>query len=779
MNTIQPIRIYHRRQAGFTTTTSLALLVALMTGIALMPAAANAAGREAKKQSLYQPPNKLRRDRLKAPEKKVELTAAGKALADKYAAMLDELRAEIEKQLPQIASAKQKALRHALAAQKLAQIVYQNAQRNWRRGYRWPSEKPDVLQKKLQAAPGRLADAKLELKHALAMPDSDALKARTVAMDRTDVQKWQQELEKLPKEVAKAKKSREAAKQREPELTEQVKAAADALQKARANATQAYKALGVDGLLGSDKLDGKLAKFMVISQETPYWLAAYAQQGPEKEQIVEQLLGDKPLMIRMLVADGPVWQKYGRAAEIYQDIQKVSPRARSKGLFQRLALAVALAHAVPVRLEMPKADGGTSHYADPVKRYRSYEKAYLDKKLDPAFAGFTTWDLRMVVNGTEPDYIDTWARKMLHNYRPDLITMKDYDWRYVESVVTEVNYTSKFQHMGWDRPDLERYQNILATGGVCGRRAWFGRSILRAFGNPTTARSQYGHAALVHWTPDGWVANLGGGWGAGNNPTFLSRYPTDLDFLASTQARQDPQAFMKVKRAQWIGCVYGEDSVFGYHINIRGRDYHKRAKMSVDEVKVPGFWHSVALIKQNMIIENLKAQTHAAVGEDLGESDDDSTSASGPKKVEIPASQRKITIDKTGTIHIPAAACSKPTNNTKDILFMPSDLGGWQLHYARRSHGATFEYTFDAPKAGKYQLTARLVTPAPKQHLYLKLNSASKPIDIALPYTIGMWEKSKPVEIELTKGKNVLTFSHAQYFQRGLTIRDFTLAPVK
>ena len=53
------------------------------------------------------------------------------------------------------------------------------------------------------------------------------------------------------------------------------------------------------------------------------------------------------------------------------------------------------------------------------------------------------------------------------------------------------------------------------NGGVCGRRAFFGRFILQSFGIPTVARPQTGHASLVHWTPDGWVICLGGGWGSG------------------------------------------------------------------------------------------------------------------------------------------------------------------------------------------------------------------------------------------------------------------------
>ena len=71
------------------------------------------------------------------------------------------------------------------------------------------------------------------------------------------------------------------------------------------------------------------------------------------------------------------------------------------------------------------------------------------------------------------------------------------------------------------------------------------------------------------------------------------------------------------------------------------------------------------------------------------------------------------------------------------------------------------------------------MTPAPKQHLYLTVNDAEQPIDITLPYTIGLWDELEPVEIELVEGKNVLTFARGHYFMRGVTIKDFTLAPAE
>ena len=45
----------------------------------------------------------------------------------------------------------------------------------------------------------------------------------------------------------------------------------------------------------------------------------------------------------------------------------------------------------------------------------------------------------------------------------------------------------------------------------------------------------------------------------------------------------------------------------------------------------------------------------------------------------------------------------------------------------------------------------------------------------ALPFAVGMWDKTKPVEVKLAKGENVLTFTHQG--GKGVSIRDFTLTP--
>ncbi|MFN7341953.1 MAG: hypothetical protein ACK5TA_01310, partial [bacterium] len=112
-----------------------------------------------------------------------------------------------------------------------------------------------------------------------------------------------------------------------------------------------------------------------------------------------------------------------------------------------------------------------------------YEKAYLADELDPAFKTLNTWEMRFVANSEDPDEILVWGREMLRTYRPDHIYNPDYGWRYVSSVRTEVPYGS--QNVKFDDPSNHQHQNIIRNGGVCGRRAFYGRFILRSFGIPT------------------------------------------------------------------------------------------------------------------------------------------------------------------------------------------------------------------------------------------------------------------------------------------------------
>jgi hypothetical protein len=424
----------------------------------------------------------------------------------------------------------------------------------------------------------------------------------------------------------------------------------------------------VSRFLASDALDAKLAKYVVLLKATPEGLAQFAGQGKKQAVLVEMLLADADLMKQMLVADGAKAPRkgrsygpaqYGRAMDIYTVIRKVSSKA-SEGVLQRLALAIALEHAVPVSQQNPKASSDAPETVDPARRYLHYEKAYLNGELDSNFKDMTTWDLRLVVYGNEPDVTLAWGRETLRNFRPDHVYQPSHAWRYVGIVSSDVKYGSGDNK--YDRPELQFFQNILMNGGVCGRRAFFGRFMLRAWGIPTIARPSRGHAALVRWTPKGWVVCLGPGWGAGKGSNYAGRYPSDRAFLASTQARRNQEAYLQVKRAYWAGDVMGEKPAYG-------------------EGGTPEFWSSAALKTQRTIIEEAKTKALKAVGENLGEADGKEKATARPETTE----DKKIVYGKDGVITIPAAAYSKPSGSTKEVKAMKSFAGGLQVFLPRFS----------------------------------------------------------------------------------------------
>jgi len=380
--------------------------------------------------------------------------------------------------------------------------------------------------------------------------------------------------------------------------------------------------------------------------------------------------------------------------EILTAIEKASPKA-AVGHFQRLALATALEHAKPIE------------NIDPVKRYQHYEKAYLDGELDPAFKTFTTWEYRHVVNCDAPDEILQWGRNMLRTYRPDHIYNPDYGWRYVSAVRTEVSYGSQNVHL--DRPDLHQYQNIILNGGEYGRRASLGRFILRSFGIPTWGVTQKAHAALSHWTPKGWVVNLGAGYGS----SWWDKDEVPMSgnqFLMETQARAHAEGYTQVQRAQWISHILGEPA------------YNERRKVE------GGFWSKISLYQTRILASS--ADSPGPLGKEHAGAND------GQEKVvraKVSEEDKKI-IAQPGEISIPAVAHVKSVGKG---AAMRSVDGGMQLHALG---GFTTEYEVTVPNKGRYVLSARVATVQTGQKFVISTKASNgQPNRIEVPYTLGMW----------------------------------------
>lgn len=273
----------------------------------------------------------------------------------------------------------------------------------------------------------------------------------------------------------------------------------------------------------------------------------------------------------------------------------------------------------------------------------------------------------------------------------------------------------------------------------------FGRFIVQAFGLPSVARPQSGHASLGRWTPDGWVINLGAAWGGGKGVEGR----TDLDFVLETQVRKYPADHIRALRAQWVGDALGEDKYNG----------HKQGS--------GGFWNIVALYEKQAIVAKAKPRQLVALGTELGEKNESAaTRATAVAKAIVTDADNRVAIAPDDVITIPAGACTGGVNHVKSFL------GGLQLLCG----GGAFHCELDVPRSGRYALTAHVVTVHEGRSLQLAVNDATKPVTVAFPYTCGLWQNTAPVEVTLVKGKNVLRYTRPT---GNVTIKDFTLTPVK
>ena len=423
------------------------------------------------------------------------------------------------------------------------------------------------------------------------------------------------------------------------------------------------EALRLKKFLTSDALDAKLVKYVVLHEATPKGLAEFVQQGTEEAALVKRLLADDELMKQMVMADGAgsarrgKQAEYGQAMRIYTHLQNTSEKAKD-GVLQRLALAYSLNRAGTIAEEIEEGKTIASVKEDAQNRYLDYEKAYLGGELDPAFGTFTVWELKFLFGWGDPHGHLAWGREMLRNLRPDHIYSAPDAVRYSVIVNTCVKYGSG--HVTLDRAEQYAGQNIIMNGGVCGRRAGMGRFAVRSFGIPATARPSPRHGALVRWTPNGWWPNLGPGWGSGS--VWGSK---DLWFLAYTQARENSEAFLQVKRAYWIGDVMAEARTY--------RTYH---------ADPPEGWNGVALRRQRAIIKEAKA---TKLEEAPGEYVDETIGPTLAQKVTatpITPADKEITYAEDGTILIPAAACT-PRDATPCVTPMKSFAGGLQIFMGR------------------------------------------------------------------------------------------------
>lgn len=539
-----------------------------------------------------------------------------------------------------------------------------------------------------------------------------------------------------------------------------------AYEAAQTNALLAARAVinEVEPFLKGKEMHAKLAKCALLTAGARE-MATFASQGAEQKSYVDLLLNDDKLIVEVMELGGAYQNKYGQSIRNYKAIQKASKNAVEKDFFRLWALASSLEH--PDGNHVP--EGKTAPEAI-TEYYLSYEKAYLDGELDPAFNTLTPWDCRFVF-AFRPLESLVWMRKMIRNFRPDHMKL-EYRWRYCRITKSDVPYTSNVPRPV--RPDLKllSMQDYFLEGGICGPRAFTGRAATHAFGIPSRPAPQTGHAALAHWTPEGWVTVFGAHW---THNHF--RGQCGLDFELESRVRSKPDEYRQVHRANWLGDALLEPIVHRMNFGVGG-----------------GFWKSLAHYKKLAVVQDEDLKELASVGAEFAESNVAAVSVNSDwieeedgslkkvekefPQVELTEADKTITTDANGVITIPVAACSKPLS-TEKIRFMKSyDDKFVQLHYNLAGIRPELRsYTLNLPEAGKYNFTASVCTVTVDRSFTIRANRRNMH-EVKVPLTIGDWMETEPVPMEFKAGRNKLQLT-LRSPNKGISIKSFTLTPIK
>lgn len=253
------------------------------------------------------------------------------------------------------------------------------------------------------------------------------------------------------------------------------------------------------------------------------------------------------------------------------------------------------------------------------------------------------------------------------------------------------------------------------------------------------AGAGYAHTWMCQWTPGGWASCLG----AKMHKGYVGGGPiSGTEWLRETQVRERPEEHRKSLRARLIGDALAADET--------------------DQL----LWHALAEQMRTELVpepQEARAQDEAPA-----------------RAVQVPADLKAATVDGQGVITVPAVACTVEGDKPEPVLFMNSSDKGMQMHLCRLGEDpekTALVYRVEAPRAGTYHLTAKVVSIHNGIGLNLSVNGATDGISLPVPYTVGLWGKSKAVTVTLAEGTNTLRFT-GQARNPPVTIKHFVLTPV-
>jgi len=513
------------------------------------------------------------------------------------------------------------------------------------------------------------------------------------------------------------------------------------------------QALKIFECLDGDKMsdiEDKLVKGAIISQASPKALAEFAADGFKNQDLLKRLLNDADLMKEMLHNGGAAQYEYAEAMRIYveclgNDFDKEEEQDKFFPVNKKIALACALELCTGVR-HFDVADT-----IDPVARYKHFEEAFSNGELDPAFPHFSVWEMRQIVNCDAPNDQMEWCRNMVMMYCPHVTCITDPKMKYTYLLQTDV----RVRPPKWSGSP-RTYPMVLSGGGNDSVNSWFGRFILQSFGLPVWGSKFRRKEGFTRWTSEGWEAMQGTTWETG-----MWKGKAAKDFKIELEARNKAPPIEYFKKLVYLKCL--ADVVDG--------DPKSIPEEEKDVLHPKRFWRSMSVVSMELLFATVVdvSRTFERTGESVVE-----TKIEKYLKMyedDLPDKEIKCDPD-SGKISFPASRHNGVTEG--NVLVMASFKGGQQLNFVADGQ-VEYDIPEDAPaKTYKVVLEVNTVSDNKTPLTLINFEDDEKRISIALPYTMGLWAKTAPVEIE-AKGGDVIRFIRPQN-ALGLAIKKITLS---
>lgn len=458
-------------------------------------------------------------------------------------------------------------------------------------------------------------------------------------------------------------------------------------------------------------------------------LDAFAKADPKNKKFLAWFLRDTQTMD--LYLEAAAGKGNVGALDRLRQIIAADPDAK-QGVYLKLAMAIAL-----------WPPGGKSYGSelpiDWMGRYKHYKAARENEELFPSFDTLSVWDMQHVVAGWSSDQDRAWVRQMISTWRPDLRT----DTKVI-NIVSEV----------WRRwspfPFKDGFVSVMAGGGKCGPRSWFGQTTCRAFGLPSIAMGQPKHSAVAYKSPDpscepqpgsSWKICYGRGWHVTHG---------GYNLLTEAAARDQVALFSRIQHLKWLAAAVTSKD--------RADTVLRIADKLQQEIPKPGKGPNPAVGPDGKIIP-------IAV-------------PNPTKPLPVPANVPEPPFEpKPGVIHIEAESFRKSAGVEVHDCF----TGGKQIYSPKYGEGwgtpPRIEYVVEVPETGVYGLTMRAAVVNFEQSIDVAVG-AEKPVSVKVPNTHGLWGTTPEVDVRLQKGTQTLTLTRPAS-QRGLALRYLELKAKK